>query len=77
METFRQAYRAAGLGWVLAPTGWPGLRRVCDALYVLFARYRVRLGRAFGRPCAGDRCAVPGVARGGPLDPPSRRPPSP
>ena len=59
METFRQAYRAVGLGWVLAPTRWPVLRPITDALYVLFARYRVRLGRAFGRGCAGDRCAIP------------------
>jgi DCC1-like thiol-disulfide oxidoreductase len=66
VETFRQAYRAVGLGWALAPTGWPVLRPVCDALYALFARHRVRLGRAFGRPCAGGRCAVPGVTPGGP-----------
>jgi len=58
VETFREAYRAEGLGWVLAPTGWPVLREIFDALYVLFARYRVRLGGAFGRPCAGDRCSV-------------------
>jgi predicted DCC family thiol-disulfide oxidoreductase YuxK len=58
VETFRQAYRAVGLGWVLAPTGWFILRPICDALYVLFARYRVRLGRVFGRQCAGDRCSI-------------------
>jgi predicted DCC family thiol-disulfide oxidoreductase YuxK len=60
LETFRQAYRAVGLGWVFAPTGWPGLRPVFDFLYALFARHRVRLGRAFGRPCAGDRCSIRG-----------------
>jgi predicted DCC family thiol-disulfide oxidoreductase YuxK len=60
METFRQAYRAVGLGWLWAPTGWPVLRPIFDALYVLFARYRVRLGGLFGRSCEGDRCAVPG-----------------
>lgn len=59
VETFREAYRAVGLGWVLAPTGWPVLRPIFDALYVLFARYRVRLGGAFGRSCTGDRCSVP------------------
>jgi predicted DCC family thiol-disulfide oxidoreductase YuxK len=58
VETFRQAYRAVGLGWLLAPTGWPILRPVFDFLYGIFARYRVRMGRLFGRPCT-DRCSVP------------------
>lgn len=61
VETFRQAYRAVGLGWVLAPTGWPVLRPVFDHLYVLFARHRLRLGGLFGRPCADGRCALPGA----------------
>ena len=67
METFRQAYRAVGLGWILAPTGWPGLRTLVDLLYRLFARYRVRMGSLFGRPC-NDRCAVRGVNSPGPRD---------
>lgn len=58
MEVFRQAYRAVGLGWLMAPTGWPVLRRVFDVLYSVFARYRVRLGRLFGRSCAGGTCSV-------------------
>ena len=29
-EVFRRAYRAVGLGWILAPTGWPLLRPVFD-----------------------------------------------
>jgi len=36
VETFRQAYKAVGLRWVLAPTGWPGFRQLFDALYQLF-----------------------------------------
>jgi len=59
VEAFRQAYRAVGLGWLLAPTGWPVLRWVFDALYSVFARYRVRLGRVFGRSCASGTCRVP------------------
>jgi len=60
LETFRQAYRAVGLGWVFAPTGWPVLRWGFDLGYVIFARYRVPVGRLFGRPsCENDRCAVP------------------
>ncbi|MHC5541919.1 thiol-disulfide oxidoreductase DCC family protein [Singulisphaera rosea] len=60
METFRQAYGAVGLGWVLAPTGWPVIRPIFDALYRLFARYRLRLGRVFGSRCASDRCSLGG-----------------
>ena len=70
METFRQAYRALGIGWVIAPTGWPVFRPIFDLLYVAFARSRVRLGGLFGRSCESGRCAIPGsrpVAR--PLPP--------
>ena len=62
VETFRQAYRAVGLGWVLAPTGWPLLRPVSDALYTLFARHRVRVGSIFGPRCVSDRCSVPSTS---------------
>lgn len=58
VEVFRQAYRAVGLGWLIAPTGWPVLRWVFDSLYSLFARYRVRLGRLFGRSCASGKCSI-------------------
>jgi len=57
MEAFRRAYAAVGLGWLLAPTRWPVLGRVFDALYRLFARHRLRLtGRGDG--CAKDRCSA-------------------
>ena len=59
VEVFRQAYRAVGLGWLLAPTGWPVLRRVFDGLYTLFARYRMPIGQFFGRSCASGTCSVP------------------
>jgi len=59
MAVFREAYRAVGLGWITAPTGWPLLRPLFDLAYRAFARNRVRLGRLFGRACEGDRCAVP------------------
>ncbi|MFN7022041.1 MAG: thiol-disulfide oxidoreductase DCC family protein [Phycisphaerales bacterium] len=57
MEVFRRAYSAVGWGWVLAPTGWPVLRPVFDALYRVFARYRLRLT---GRPgaCEAGRCGA-------------------
>jgi len=59
MAVFRGAYAAVGLGWLLAPTGWPLLRPCFDALYRWFARHRLRLT---GR-CADDRCVSPGGAR--------------
>jgi len=59
METFRQAYRAVGLGWLLAPTGWPILSPILDQGYQIFPRHRVQMGRLFGRSCEGDRCALP------------------
>jgi predicted DCC family thiol-disulfide oxidoreductase YuxK len=58
VEAFRQAYRAVGLGWLLAPTGWPVLRWICDGLYALFARYRVSVGRIFGGSCPAGTCDV-------------------
>jgi predicted DCC family thiol-disulfide oxidoreductase YuxK len=58
VEAFRQAYRAVGLGWVLAPTGWPLLRPIFDGLYALFARYRVPASRLFGGGCDSGTCEV-------------------
>ena len=49
MAVFRRLYAAVGLGWLLAPTGWPVIRPVADYAYSLFARHRVRLGHAAGR----------------------------
>jgi predicted DCC family thiol-disulfide oxidoreductase YuxK len=39
----RLAYDAAGLGWVMRPTGWAPLRLAFDAGYRLFARHRRRI----------------------------------
>ncbi len=58
VEAFRQAYRAVGLGWFLAPTGWTVLRWLFNGLYSWFARHRVRLSRCFGRSCASGTCGV-------------------
>jgi predicted DCC family thiol-disulfide oxidoreductase YuxK len=58
VEVFRQAYRAIGLGWLLAPTGWPVLRWFFDVLYEWFARNRVSLGRFFGRSCDTGTCEL-------------------
>jgi predicted DCC family thiol-disulfide oxidoreductase YuxK len=42
VEVFRLAYRAVGLGWLVAPTRWPLLRLVCDCVYPIVARNRHR-----------------------------------
>ena len=56
MEVFRRAYAAVGLGWVMAPSGWPLLGRLFDAAYAWFARHRLSLT---GREHAcDDRCAT-------------------
>lgn len=61
MAAVRAAWRAVGLGHWMAPSGWPVLRHVFDLGYLLFARYRVPLGRLFGRSaqasCRDGRCA--------------------
>ena len=59
LEALRLAYTAVGLGWLLAPTGWPLLRWPCNAAYALFARHRVRIGRLFGRECPEGSCEAP------------------
>ena len=59
MEAIREAWSAAGIGWVMAPTGWPILRWFADLGYVVFAKYRVPLGRLFGRRCDSGACAAP------------------
>lgn len=56
MEVFRRLYAAVGLGWLMAPTGWPLLRPVFDWAYRVFARHRVRLGELFGRDCDDNVC---------------------
>jgi predicted DCC family thiol-disulfide oxidoreductase YuxK len=45
VEVFRLAYRAVGLGWVVAPTGWSIFRTVADRLYAVVARNRHRIPR--------------------------------
>ena len=56
MEVFRRLYATIGLGWLLAPTGWPGLRKLFDWGYRVFARNRVRLGGVAGRECSDASC---------------------
>jgi len=59
MEVFRRAYGAVGWGWLLAPSGWPVVRRIFDWLYKVFAKYRLALTGRSGA-CAAGTCAAPG-----------------
>lgn len=57
MEVFRRAYAAVGLGWLLAPSRWPGVGRLFDAAYRVFARNRLRwTGREAA--CEAGHCEV-------------------
>jgi predicted DCC family thiol-disulfide oxidoreductase YuxK len=55
VAVFRGAYRLIGLGWLYAPTGWPLLGPLVDALYSLWAAARLRLT---GRPDLEQLCAA-------------------
>ena len=58
VEVFRQAYALVGLGWLYAPTRWPLLRPLVDALYGLWARWRLAItGRPALETLCRDRCA--------------------
>jgi len=59
VEVFRRAYGAVGLGFLLAPTGWPLLRPLFDRAYAWFAANRLRLTGRDG--CEGGTCRVPGA----------------
>ena len=54
VEAIREAYRAVGLGWMVAPLSWPVIGWLADRTYGVFARNRVALGRLFGRRCEGS-----------------------
>jgi predicted DCC family thiol-disulfide oxidoreductase YuxK len=55
VEALRLAYTAAGLGWVLRPTGWAPLKPLFDAGYRVFARHRRSISRAAAPLIAGVR----------------------
>jgi predicted DCC family thiol-disulfide oxidoreductase YuxK len=58
VEVFRRAYSAVGMGWLLAPTGWPVLRPLFDRLYSAFARNRTSISNLLGRSCAEGGCRI-------------------
>lgn len=57
MDSLREGYRLAGLGWLMAWTGWWPARPAFDAFYRVFARNRMRISRLLGRrDDCGDHC---------------------
>lgn len=57
VEALRLAYAAAGLGWVLRPTGWAPVKPLFDAGYRVFARHRRSISRAAAPLIAAARAA--------------------
>ncbi len=45
VEVFRRLYTAVGYGWLVLPTRLPGVSRIFDILYSVFAKNRLKLGR--------------------------------
>ncbi len=80
MEVFRLAYRAVGLGWLVAPASFGPLKKPADLMYRVFARHRSRISRHFGfvfeallawqasrraKRCHTGQCAIHADAQGG------------
>ena len=55
MPVLRLAYAAAGLGWLVRPTGFGPLRPAFDAAYRVFARNRKAISRALAPAIAAMR----------------------
>ncbi|MFN6337921.1 MAG: thiol-disulfide oxidoreductase DCC family protein [Cyanobacteriota bacterium] len=55
LAVFRRAYSLIGLGWLYAPTGWPGLGPLAAAAYSLWAQLRLVLT---GRPSLAQLIAA-------------------
>jgi len=55
VETLRLAYRAVGLGWLVAPTAWPLLRAPSERAYLWLARHRFAMPAWLGLAAFGGR----------------------
>jgi predicted DCC family thiol-disulfide oxidoreductase YuxK len=70
VEVFRRVYEVLGMGWIYAITKLPLVRSLADALYGIWADYRLPLtgrpdlrtviARRRERLDCGDRCRLPG-----------------
>lgn len=45
MDVIRAAYQEIGLGWLVAPSGWPLFRPLFDGVYTFVARNRLKISR--------------------------------
>lgn len=55
VEVFTRAYTAVGLGWLVVPAQWPGIRWILDGLYRVFARNRLRITGRGPKTCQAVR----------------------
>ncbi len=55
VQALRLAYRAVGLGWLVAPTAWPLLRGPSERAYRWFARHRLAMPEWLGLAALGLR----------------------
>ena len=58
MDAVRAVYGAVGLGWLVAPTAWPGIRWLADVSYRFFARHRLTFSRMLGQKCDSGSCSL-------------------
>jgi predicted DCC family thiol-disulfide oxidoreductase YuxK len=58
MDAIREALKAVGLGWILAPSRLPVLRTVTDCAYRVLSRFRTPLSSLIGGGCPHGTCAV-------------------
>lgn len=58
VPVFRAAYQAVGLGWLMAPTGWPIFSGLFAWLYQWFAKHRLRMGGWLGGARCDGRCSM-------------------
>jgi predicted DCC family thiol-disulfide oxidoreductase YuxK len=58
MDAVRAAYATVGQGWLVAATGWPGVRWLADSFYCFFARHRMTFSRRFGWTCDSGSCSI-------------------
>lgn len=58
VPVFRAAYQTVGLGWLMAPTGWPIFSGLFAWFYRLFAKHRLRMGGWLGGARCDERCSI-------------------
>tara|TARA_Y100001968_G_C19376433_1_gene727910 strand:+ start:140 stop:541 length:402 start_codon:yes stop_codon:yes gene_type:complete len=57
IKVFQEAYSLIGLGWIYAPTKWLIIDKIIDYVYLLWARYRLKITL---RPSINKLCSEKG-----------------